>query len=142
MIGYKGVRDTPDNRSIAAGNSPVLVNGVSHVGHIPNPLGAVIEIPRSQVDPSRDQGCSVGLHVGTWDYARDFARSSFGKVLTVAFNPRDVVAVPRDCGYAKMRVCRYQVLDVAEAEHDMALLATADEHDMAGLGITTAVAFP
>lgn len=128
VIGYKGVQSTPDNRSIASGTTLVRVNGVNHIGTVPNPLGATVAIPRSVVDPSRDHGCSVGLHVGTWDYARQWAGST-GKVLTVAVNPRDVVAVPRDCEFAKMRVCQYTVLDVAEMQLDTALLAYPDHDD-------------
>jgi hypothetical protein len=29
----------------------------------------------------------------------------------VSVNPRDVVSVPKDCGYQKLRTCRYTVLD-------------------------------
>lgn len=129
VIGYKAVRNTPDNLSITAGNNRVRVNGVAHTGHIPNPLGAVVAIPRSVVDPARDHGCSVGLHVGTWDYARDFTRMVAGKVLTVAVNPRDVVAVPRDFEHAKMRVCQYTVIDVTPIPHDTALLTLTTDED-------------
>ena len=79
------------------------VNGTTHIGHIPNPPGAVVEMPRTQVNGDRHNGCSTGLHVGTWDYA-----STFGpKTLIVSVNPRDVVSVPKDCGYQKLRTCRY-----------------------------------
>lgn len=133
VIGYKGVQNTPDNRSIRAGNTAVRVNGQNFIGNIPNPLGATVAIPRSTVDPSRDNGCSVGLHVGTWDYARQWAGLD-GKVLTVAVNPRDVVAVPRDCEYAKMRVCQYTVLDITDIQHDTALYSdAADEWDIVDL---------
>ena len=83
------------------------VNGTTHIGHIPNPPGAVVEMPRTQVSDDRHNGCTTGLHVGTWDYA-----SAFGpKTLIVSVNPRDVVSVPKDCGYQKLRTCRYTVLD-------------------------------
>ena len=130
VIGYKGVQATHDNLSVASGTNPVRVNGTVHTGHVPNPLGARVEIPRSQVDPSRDHGCSTGLHVGTWDYARNWAAMHGGRVLTVAVNPRDVVAVPRDCEFAKMQVCGYTVLDVTTVELDTALFTDdADEFD-------------
>jgi hypothetical protein len=129
FIAYKAVQDTPDNLSITAGRNTVRVNDTIHTGHIPNPIGAIVSIPRSTVDPNRDNGCSTGLHVGTWAYAEHFAAGT-GKVLTVKVNPRDVVAVPRDYEYAKMRVCRYLVLATAPVQHDTALLSTPDdEHD-------------
>lgn len=128
IIGYKAVRNTADNQSITAGTNQVEVNGQVHTGHVPNPIGAVVSIARSEVNPHRDHGCSTGLHVGTWDYARSFASSS-GKVLTVSVNPRDVVAVPRDCEFQKMRVCRYTVLAAAHAQYDTGLVAFPEYDD-------------
>lgn len=106
FIGYKGVRDDPANGSIHAGHA--RVNGVKHTGHIPNPPGAVVQMPRQQVSDDRHEGCASGLHVGTWRYA-----STFGpRVLIVAVDPADVVSVPKDCDHQKLRTCRYTVLDV------------------------------
>ena len=105
FIGYKGVQNDEDNHSMSSGRA--AVNGTTHIGHIPNPPGAVVEMPRTQVSDDRHNGCTTGLHVGTWDYA-----SAFGpKTLIVSVNPRDVVSVPKDCGYQKLRTCRYTVLD-------------------------------
>lgn len=126
IIGYKAVKNTPDNQSITAGRNQVTVNNRVHIGHVPNPLGALVTIARSEVNPDRDHGCAAGLHVGTWDYARMFA-AGHGKILTVCVNPRDVVAVPRDCGYQKMRVCAYTVLAVTQAPHQTAV-AYDDDH--------------
>ena len=105
FIGYKGVQNDDANHSISSGRA--TVNGTTHIGHIPNPPGAVVEMPRTQVSDDRHNGCSTGLHVGTWNYA-----STFGpKTLIVSVNPRDVVSVPKDSGYQKLRTCRYTVLD-------------------------------
>lgn len=109
FIGYKGVSDDGRNASVHAGTA--VVNGLRHDGRIPNPVGGVVEMPRSAVNMDRDNGCSTGLHVGTWSYARTFAP----RTLTVAVNPRDVVAVPRDCEFQKLRTCRYVVMDVTTA---------------------------
>jgi hypothetical protein len=106
LLGYKGVQADEHNSSIHSGAA--LVNGEWHHGHIPNPPGATVEMPRRQVTASRDAGCAAGLHVGTHAYA-----SSYGpRLLLVAVNPRDVVSVPRDSGYQKLRCCRYTVLGV------------------------------
>lgn len=128
IIGYKAVRDTPDNLSITSGSNQVTVNNQVHIGHVPNPIGALVTIARSEVNPNRDHGCAAGLHVGTWDYAKAFA-SGHGKILTVSVNPRDVVAVPRDHSFQKMRVCAYTVLAVTEAPHDTAVVAYGDDDD-------------
>ena len=103
IVGYKGVNY--DRSSVSSGRNIVYVNGEANTGHIPNPDCAVVEIARKEVNPSRDQGCSTGLHVGTFDYAKNFAST----VLKVLVNPRDVVAVPKDSSFQKMRVCRYVV---------------------------------
>jgi hypothetical protein len=106
LVGYKGVSN--DLTSISSG--PGIVNGVAVNGHLDNSVGNVLEMARSSVEHDPSRGCSVGLHVGTWSYA-----SSFGpKVLKVLVNPRDVVSVPTDCGWEKMRVCRYKVHSVID----------------------------
>lgn len=112
FIAYKGVmKDGTDNLvSITAG--PAIVNGRSVNGQVPNPLGGIIEIARSYVAFDPAQGCSRGLHVGSYEYAHWFAR---GALLKVKVNPRDVVSVPTDCNWEKMRVCRYKVIELIDA---------------------------
>lgn len=113
FVGYKGIND--DGLSVSAGNEPVTVtlsDGTveEHTGRIPNPVGAVVEMPRSLVDPERDRTCSVGLHVGNHNYANHFG----SVLLTVKVNPRDVVSVPSDSNDEKIRTCRYEVLEQNE----------------------------
>ena len=106
LLGYKGVRADEHNSSIHTGTA--LVNGTWHHGNIPNPIGATVEMPRNQVAADRAVGCATGLHVGTHAYANSYGQ----RLLLVAVNPRDVVSVPRDCSYQKLRCCRYTVLGV------------------------------
>jgi hypothetical protein len=104
LIAYKGVQT--DMTSVHAGGA--FVDDVWVDGHVPNMEGSVVSMPRSQVQHNPGIGCSYGLHVGTKGYAQ-----SFGSVLlTVRVDPVDVVSVPTDCGAAKMRVCRYKIIDV------------------------------
>lgn len=111
FVGYKGVAVNNDEYfSISHGTA--ISNGVEYTGAIPNPLGAIVEMPRGEVQHDPSVGCHRGLHVGTWDYASSFAR---GAVLKVEVNPRDVVSVPTDCGFAKLRTCRYTVLEAIDA---------------------------
>jgi len=107
FVGYKGVNR--DYSSWHAGYG--IVNGVEYESaHLDNSPGNVIEIPRGKVNPDRNAGCSVGLHVGTASYA-----TSYGpRQVIVSVNPRDVVMVPHEHGYQKMRVCKYVVL----ADHE------------------------
>lgn len=65
--------------------------------------GDVVTMPRSNVDDDSGVGCSTGLHIGTWD----FIGSRITHTALVFFNPRDVVSVPEDAGWAKVRTCRY-----------------------------------
>lgn len=113
IYAYKGVRS--DNKSINSGNA--IVDGENHRGNIPNNVGSVIEMARSQVNFDPSIGCSTGLHVGTYDYAKSFSR---GKVLGVIVNPRDIVSVPTDSDAQKVRTCRYTVIEEVETFHPSA----------------------
>lgn len=115
FIGYKAVGS--DGLSKTAGREPVTVtlpDGTveEHTGHIPNPVGATVEIPRGLVDPDRNVACSVGLHVGNYRYATWFGSGYSDQFLTVKVNPRDVVSVPSDSNDEKIRTCRYVVVEL------------------------------
>lgn len=103
ILGYKGV--TTNNMSVNAGYAEV--DGEPMNGQIPNFPGSVISMPRSMVVNDPADGCNVGLHIGTWNYANSFGN----KVLLVKFSPRDIVSVPTDCSDQKLRACRYMVYD-------------------------------
>lgn len=124
FIAYKGVNAYVENgetkyRSISSGEA--IVDGKVYQGYIPNWIDAIVEMPRDKVQHDPSVGCHTGLHAGTWKYASDFAR---GAVLRVVINPRDVVSVPTDCNDAKLRTCRYRVLDITEKENLAAVQAT------------------
>lgn len=129
ILAYKGVEtfateDGTGYRSVASGTA--IVDGVTHTGKIPNPIGAVVEMARSSVQHDPSVGCHTGLHAATWNYAKDWSQ---GAVLTVEINPRDVVSVPTDCGDQKMRVCRYTVVEVVQSEMSTPLRAV-DTNDV------------
>lgn len=123
VVLYKGVRD--DGTSVHAG--PGIVNGEHMNGHLPNEVGSVLEFPRSKVNAERHVACATGLHAGTHAYASSFA----SRLLTVLVNPRDVVSVPSDHSNAKVRVCRYTVLELNErsAAYSEAVLGAEDDED-------------
>lgn len=130
FLAYKGVRTNATDEgvkyvSIHSGHA--MVDGESFNGNIPNHIGAVVEMPRSVVQHDPSVGCHTGLHAGTWDYAHMFAQ---GAVLKVTINPRDVVSVPTDCEDQKLRVCRYEVLEVIDAPETSAVwYADSDVED-------------
>lgn len=133
LIGYKGVTARTDDKdfvgpngearfglsrypykSVTAGHG--IVDGHDITGNLPMGVGVVVEMPRDEVQDNPNQGCSVGLHVGTYDYAKGYA--SRGALFEVRFDPADVVSVPNDCNFAKLRCCRYEVVDIHEAQDD------------------------
>lgn len=98
FIGYRGV--TEDFKDI-------------HSKTFDNRPGSICQVPREMVDDNPDNTCSRGLHVGGYEYAKDFGRG--GKLVLVKVNPKDVVAVPNDYNGQKMRVCRFEVIQEADA---------------------------
>lgn len=113
FMAYKGVRN---GRSLNRGTA--IVNGEEVTGQIPNAIGSIVSMPRSQVEDNPSVGCSRGLHVAT----RDFANSFGDEVLEVAVSPTDVVSVPVDGAGEKVRVCRYYVKGKSAAERTEAYL--------------------
>lgn len=111
FVGYKGCEFDAEGNVVSRNTGFAISNGAQYNGHIPNPVGAVVEMPRRMVQDDPATACSTGLHVGTWGYASGF---SGGAILTVAVDPADVVSIPTDCGGQKLRCCRYEVIDVVD----------------------------
>jgi hypothetical protein len=91
FVGYKGVRKNMMD---------------VHSGRYDNTPGNTVSVERNEVDDNPDNTCSYGLHVGQFQYAKNFGPV----VVLVEVNPKDVVAVPTDYNGEKMRVCEYTVL--------------------------------
>jgi hypothetical protein len=109
FLAYKGL--SKDYYSITSGSAK-LIKGYSSHGRILNVIDEVIEMKRNDVDDDKERGCSYGLHAGTMEYARGFAQ---GKCVIVEINPEDVVSIPTDCSFQKLRTCRYKVVGEFEA---------------------------
>ena len=86
-------------------------------GTFDNNVGQVHSMPRNTVDDNKENGCSYGFHVGTQDYATGFCPQG-GHIMAVEFDPADIVSVPSDCNYQKLRVCRYMVVEELEGIMD------------------------
>lgn len=108
LIAYKGVKN--DMKSVKSGGA--FVDDVWVDGRVPNMEGSVVSMARSDVEHDPRKGCSVGLHVGTKSYAQGWGNV----LLTVRIDPVDVVSVPTDCSYQKMRVCRYKIIDIHDPQ--------------------------
>ena len=94
LIGYKGVADDYKDK---------------YSGKFDNSVGQVLSMERSEVDDNPNHGCSSGFHVGSHDYADSWAGSD-GHLMIVEYNPADIVSVPDESGYGKLRVSRYKVI--------------------------------
>lgn len=81
-----------------------------HTGKIDNSVGKIVEMPREQVNDDPNCGCHAGLHLGSEDFINN--GYSGGNVILCEVNPKDVVSIPFESSYAKMRVCRYEVIGV------------------------------
>lgn len=81
-------------------------------------MGEAVEMPREECDSDPNNTCSRGLHVGSWDYVKDFG--SYGAdnvILEVLVCPSQVVAVPTDYNGKKMRCCVYYPFSLSVGEN-------------------------
>ena len=109
VLGYKGVQK--DFWSNSGNADTIVVQGKTNDRHqILNEVGATIEVSRRCVDDNKDNHCSFGLHIGSYDYANSWAGDE-GRLLVVKFDPQDAVSVPDDCDFQKLRVCKYTVVE-------------------------------
>jgi len=128
MVGYKGVR-TYAGETIQGKNSEIKEGDLVDIytgKSFRNNVGDTASMKRRQVCDDHTQGCDSGLHVGTYDYACNWAGST-GVVVLVKFNPKDIVSVPSDCNCEKMRVSSYEVISVAREQLEEAVY-TEDEY--------------
>jgi hypothetical protein len=123
FIAYKGVSKRRDKfQSHFSGRASV--NGEEQNGQIIQGIGDVVTMPRPKVNDNADIGCSQGLHAGTWEYASTFGN---GYTLTVEIDPANVVSVPSDCSFQKLRVCEYRITGAAEIPYSERVVADYDE---------------
>lgn len=94
VIGYKGVSDTYMD---------------IHSGTYSNKVGITNEMPRRDVDDDPGNSCSYGFHIGSKEYADNWAGQE-GHLMAVVWNPTDAVSVPSHSNGEKLRVCKYSVV--------------------------------
>lgn len=80
-----------------------------HSGKFNNSIGNVLFMSRNSVCDDHNQGCSVGFHAGSLEYASTFGGSD-SVLLIVEIDPADVVSVPLDSNCQKLRTCKYKVV--------------------------------
>jgi hypothetical protein len=121
LVAYKGVYKDGEHfisnyASTVSGKPSAFIDGepVPPLSKVPNRIGTVVTMPRSEVIHDPRQACRRGLHVGSWEYAKDYGNA----MLEVRVNPRDIVSVPTDGGGEKVRVCRYYIVEARTAERE------------------------
>ena len=80
-----------------------------HTGNFNNSIGNTLQMTRNNVCDDHNQGCSVGFHAGSLEYASSFGGKE-SVLLIVEIDPADVVSVPSDCNCQKLRTCKYTVV--------------------------------
>lgn len=81
-------------------------------------LGGTVSMPRDQCDNDPRNACSRGLHIGTPQYVENYGGRNAAYIACLV-NPMNVVAVPGDYSYMKMRVCEYYaygMLDLSQGQ--------------------------
>lgn len=93
FIAYKGVNDKLFD---------------CYTNSIDNSVGQIVRMPRSMVTDDKNRTCAPGLHFGSLEYARNWAR---GGLVKVKVFPKNVVSVPVDYNGQKGRCCEYEVIE-------------------------------
>ena len=79
-------------------------------------VGEVVTMPRSECDSDSNVTCSRGLHQANRFW---LTKNYYGSVgLVCLTNPADVVAVPKEDHYGKLRTCAYLPIAIAEYGED------------------------
>jgi len=130
VAGYKGVsiHEGPDfvdlmGRTVTDGDYVDKYTGKSYR----NNIGDHNTMPRRRVQDDPNIGCGEGLHIGTYDYAHNWAGSN-GAVILVKFSPEHIVSVPSDHSFEKLRVCDYHIVGESRGQiEDLIYDEEADE---------------
>jgi hypothetical protein len=120
FLAYKAVRE--DYKDIYSGT-------------FDNSIGSTCQVARTTVDSNRDNGCGHGLHVGAIDYAKSYGgidlddddKGGGNRLMICKVNPRDVVSVPTDHKFQKLRCCRYEVVAEFDSIFDKVVHMTSDD---------------
>jgi hypothetical protein len=110
ILGYKGFsvdHALDGDVYVSTHGGHAFVNEEEVNGYVRQNVGDTVSMPRSEVDDNTGVGCSTGLHVSDFAYAKSYGQA----VMAVSVNPRDVVSVPAR-EVAKVRTCRYTNLGV------------------------------
>lgn len=113
FVGYKSVSKATDGT--LWDTYTFNRDGREDCGTYRNNVGDTPEMDRDQVVKDPNRTCEQGLHVAAHNYAQNHYGFGSNKVVVhVKVDPADVVSVPTDYNGEKMRVCKYEVIAVAD----------------------------
>lgn len=107
FIAYRNAEKTND---IDDEGNPIYTDTHSHTTRIS--IGHSVSIDREDCDCNSDRECSEGLHVASVNWLKENYFGDTGLVTLV--NPYNVVAVPKNSEYGKLRCCEYIPIDYAK----------------------------
>lgn len=101
-----------------------------NTGKVPQPVGWTITMPATLVDKDPNNTCSHGLHIATLYYAKECFSGYRSVVHVVEVDPRDIISVPTDYSFQKIRATKYKILEIydPEEEHDFLDESYLPEH--------------
>jgi len=94
-----------------------------HTGKFNYSPGKTVTMPRHEVVEDPKIACAAGLHAGSWSYS-----GGHKTVVVCAIDPADVVSVPDDYGYQKIRCCKIKSLKKVEEAIDSPTVSTSFAH--------------
>jgi len=68
------------------------------------------EMERNEVNDDDHNTCADGYHVASYKFAVGWAKQHKGRLIMVIVDPKDVVTVPTDGQFQKIRVCKFTSL--------------------------------
>lgn len=78
-------------------------------------IGKVVKIKREDCDEESDRSCSRGLHLGAKSWLEE---GYYGDISFACFvNPAQIVAVPKEDCYGKLRCCEYYPVAIVKMEN-------------------------
>lgn len=89
-------------------------------------LGVPVSMKREDCDNNEAHTCSAGLHVGAPGYVAGFGYGRDKHVLACLVSPMNVVAIPTDYSYQKMRTCEYLPYAVCEFDEETETIKEID----------------
>lgn len=116
IVAYKIVRQYGE---IAPGVDAPTTFVSLHDNRTRHDLGAVVSMPRHDVDDDPTRTCAHGLHACSENYLNSYGGESNDWVVAVEIKPENVVSIPTDYDFSKMRCCEYKVIAVLGRKADI-----------------------